>query len=287
MPAAVLHRRPRGLRRHLRYALVGVVVSAVLVMVLVVGLLPRADAAFTSKAVNGTNSLGAANYFTCAAAVTNAAPAVWYKLDETSGTVAGNDGQGIDGSYQGTTTKAQARACVRDSGYAVAFNGTSGYVSLDTRYTVPTTYTFEAWVKTTTTTGGLIGGIGASATGTSATVDRVLYLTTNGRLAFGINASSKSAVISTASFNDGKWHHAVATLGTAGSALYVDGARVATSSTTATGTYTGYVRVAYDNLSGWPSAPSTSYFKGTLDDVALYTRTFTAAEVSDHFEAGS
>lgn len=273
-----------AIRRRLEFSAFA---GALTLAIVGVALLPSADAGFTAKAANEANSLSSVSYFTCTAAITSDAPAVWYRLDETSGTTAQNAAQGNDGTYRGTTTKGQGRACPRDSGSAVTFNGSSGYVSLGTNFTVPTTYSLEAWVKTSTTSGGFIGGIGASTTGASATVDRVLYLTSRGRLAFGINHANKATITSTDSYNDGVWHHVAVTLGPDGMKLYVDGARVATSSTTATGTYNGYLRVGYDDLTGWTNAPTSNYLKATLDDVAAYTTTLSASDVASHYEAGT
>jgi hypothetical protein len=37
--------------------------------------------------------------------------------------------------------------------------------------------------------------------------------------------------------------------------------------------------VGYHNLTGWPNAPTSNYFNGTLDEVAAYTTT-------NHWAAG-
>ena len=44
-----------------------------------------------------------------------------------------------------------------------------------------------------------------------------------GRLLFGTYTGARSFITSPASYNDGQWHHAVATLGPNGMYLYVDG----------------------------------------------------------------
>jgi Concanavalin A-like lectin/glucanases superfamily len=54
------------------------------------------------------------------------------------------------------------------------------------------------------------------------------------------------------SYNNGQWRHLVATLGTAGMSLYVDGSRVGVSSTNFAQAYDGYWRVGGDNLGGRP-----------------------------------
>jgi hypothetical protein len=54
------------------------------------------------------------------------------------------------------------------------------------------------------------------------------------------------------SYNNGQWRHLVATLGTAGMSLYVDGSRVGVSSTNFAQAYDGYWRVGGDNLGDRP-----------------------------------
>ena len=76
----------------------------------------------------------------------------------------------------------------------------------------------------------------------------------------------------------------VASLGSDGMDLYVDGASVGnrTDVTTAQG-YMGYWRIGGDSVGSWPSAPTSAYLNGTIDDVAVYQRVLSAAEVQDHF----
>jgi hypothetical protein len=85
------------------------------------------------------------------------------------------------------------------------------------------------------------------------------------------------------------WHLATATTSTTdGMRLYVDGAQVASDPTaTSAGTYAGYWRVGYDNLAGWPSAPTSSFFTGQLDEAAFYLTTLSAAQVLAHFNANT
>ena len=249
---------------------------------------PGSRAAFTARVTNSTNTVASLPFFTCSAAILSSSPRIYYKLDETGTTTLAEDssGQDRDGTYQGTTTKGVSRACTRDVGTAVTFNGTSGYVNFGTSLNVPaTTYSAELWFKTTSTRGGFLSGFGASATGGSLTVDRVLYLTNDGNVVFGVNAVAKNTIISPAAYRDGSWHHVLATAGPAGLRLYVDGAQAATSTATAPAT-SGFFRVAFDSLLLWPSAPASNYFAGTLDEVAAYTTTLTATDALNHYRAG-
>lgn len=273
--------------RHPRLTLAGLAVA--LLLSALAATVPPSSAAFNAQVSNSNNSVSTQPYFTCAAAITANSPRIYYKLDEPSSATTATDssGQGRNGTYQGTTTKGTTGACARDNGTAVTFNGTSGYINLATSLSVPTTYSVSAWFKTTTTSGGLIAGFGNTGLlGLSTTVDRVLYLTNAGALVFGTNNTAKSTITAAGPYRDGKWHHVTATLGTAGMRLYVDGTQAASSSTTANAAYTGYLRVGFDNLSGWTSAPSSNYLNATLDEVAVYSTTLTATDAANQYNAG-
>ena len=115
------------------------------------------------------------------------------------------------------------------------------------------TYSVEAWVKTTSTTGGMIAGDGLWQTNDSQIEDRVLYFDTHGDLRFGAynngptNAGLKSTITSPTAYNDGTWHHVVGTIGASGAALYVDGVQVASDATMVdTSVYYGNWRVGGD-----------------------------------------
>lgn len=50
--------------------------------------------------------------------------------------------------------------------------------------------------------------------------------------------------------------------------------------------FTGYWRIGGDNVSGWPSSPSSNYFSGSLSDVAIYSQALTAGQVAMHYGVG-
>jgi hypothetical protein len=52
-------------------------------------------------------------------------------------------------------------------------------------------------------------------------------------------------------------------------------------------TYSGYLRIGYDSLSGWTSAPTSNFLAGSLDDVATYSTVLSAAQINRHYLAGS
>ncbi|HEY3409949.1 MAG TPA: LamG-like jellyroll fold domain-containing protein, partial [Propionicimonas sp.] len=130
---------------------------------------------------------------------------------------------------------------------------------------------------------------GTAQSTNSGTSDRHLYMLNDGRLNFGVFQNNTARVItSPSSYRDGNCHQAVVTSDASGAALYVDGARVAFDANTIKGqNYWGYYHLGGDNLSGWPSRPSSDNFTGDLDEFAIYSSALTPAQVSSQYSVGT
>ncbi len=195
------------------------------------------------------------------------------------------------GSNNGTVgagvTPGQSSAIDGDSDGASTFSGASNGFIASQKISAPAVVSQELWFRTTSTRGGKLIGRGDAATGSSGSYDRNLYLRSDGRLQYGVWNGTITTVTSAKAYNDGVWHHAVATNGPTGTLLYVDGAQVAgnTSVTTAENT-AGYWRVGGDSLSGWPDRPGSDYFAGDIDEVAVYLKVLTPAQVANHHQLG-
>jgi hypothetical protein len=254
-----------------------------------------------AKEVNGTNVSAMSTAASVTVASTNANytttvrgdfPFLYWRLGEASGpTAADASGNGRTGLYRGSVVFSQAGAIARDSNKAVRLAGTSGsdgYVTPQSTTVVrnPVTFSLELWFKTSSGRGGKLIGFGSSRTGTSTKYDRHVYMTNDGRLIFGAWTGKATTITTTASYNNNAYHHLVATMGPAGMALYVDGVRVGTNPNTLAQSYNGYWRVGGDKLSGWPRPPSNMFFKGTVDEAAVYPTALSASQVSTHFKRG-
>lgn len=250
--------------------------------------------AFTSKITNSQDTAGTASYFTCTRAYLANTPSSALALNDpsNSGNAANFGTGGTPGLYRGamSTSTATPMACPRDPGGAYVLDGSTSY--LGSTATAPTAgpqvFTIEIWFKTTIG-GGRIAGFGNARTGASTTVDRHLYLTNAGQVVFGVFSGSVKTIQSPNSYLDGRWHHVVATLSTAGMRLYLDGTQVAQDTATTTArTMTGYWRLGYDNLTGWgPTVPTNFYYTGQLRFAALYATAITATDVAAHYRAGT
>lgn len=213
-------------------------------------------------------------------------PTAYWRLDDTSGTTAADASDyRHTGTYFGKYTRGVTSPVSGATGTAVTFNGSNGAVGSAATFANPTSYTEEVWFKTTTTRGGKLMGFGTSRSGSSASYDRHVYMTNSGQLVFGAYAGSAVTVMSPKKYNDGGWHFVSATQGADGMKLYVDGAQVGSNPATGAQQYTGYWRLAGDNLTGWPSKPSSNYFAGTLDEAALFLTNLSAAQIQAHYHA--
>jgi len=217
------------------------------------------------------------------AAVYAAQPDLYWRMSEPSGPKALDySGQDSGGTYQGTEEFGVTGALAGSSDSAVRFSG--GSLIGTQAYNNPTTYSLEAWVRTTSTSGGKIIGFGDNPNGDSSSYDRHIFMLDSGKLRFGVWIGSESTIDSTQAVNDGAWHYVVATQSPDGMRLYIDGALQASNSQTSAQPYSGYWHVGRDVTWGGSSSPA---FVGTIDEVAVYSQALTAAAVSQHYSLGS
>lgn len=209
-------------------------------------------------------------------------PSTYWRLDEQSGTAVSDSSYfARPGTTSGGVTRGTPSAVT--AGYASDFNGSTGTVGSSTAYPAPTVFSTELWFSTTTKRGGKLIGYGNKTTGASTSYDRHVYMLDNGQLVFGVNNGAKVTVTSPVSYNDGLWHHVVATMGADGMKLYVDGALVGSDPNAAATVYTGYWRVGGDTK--W--AGTSAYFAGSVDEVAVYPTVLSADRVKAHYAASA
>jgi large repetitive protein len=218
--------------------------------------------------------------------VADDSPTLYWRVGEASGTTAADSSPGgTTGTFAAGVTLGTPGAIPGIPNTAVTLSGTTtGEVYQSAAQPAASTFSSEAWLKTTTTTGGQIIGFGSSQTGDSASHDRTVFMRNDGKLVFAPRGNL--LLTSTAAYNDGAWHHVVATQTSAGTVLYVDGSSVATSVGTTATAYSGYWRVGGDTLAGISGAPTSKYLAGSIDEIAAYPVALTAAQVAAHNAAG-
>ncbi|MDX3075369.1 LamG-like jellyroll fold domain-containing protein [Streptomyces sp. MI02-7b] len=261
------------------------------------GLTPGSVHSYRVSASDGTNTSPLSSTATVtvasgsnsyAAAVLDDGATLYWRYDEAGGTYAADASSTDDnGDYVGGPSYRQTPAAVTGPSTAIGFNGSNQWVYSDRSHGRPATFSVETWFRTTTTAGGKIVGFGNSTTGTSGQYDKHVYMTNDGRLVFGVYTGATNTITSSTSYNDGTWHHVVATQDGGGMKLYVDGALTGTNPQTSNENYTGYWRAGGDNLNGWPLQPSSNYFNGQIDETAVYPAALTAAQVAHHYDLAS
>jgi hypothetical protein len=222
-------------------------------------------------------------------------PKFFWPLNDTGGTAADASGNGFNGTYESGTTQGQAGPFSGTT--ATGFDGNTGLVTAQNQVTGPQQFSVEGWFKTSTDDGGKLIGFGNNQTGSSSNYDRHIYMMNDGQLVFGVYNSGTQTIETPDVYNDGAWHHVVATYNGTNLALYVDGQLIGTNTSSSAQAYSGYWRVGGDNLNGWnldpwgsnsqgTTQPHSYYFSGTIADVAVYPTALSAAQVAAHYAAG-
>ncbi|HVV17042.1 MAG TPA: LamG-like jellyroll fold domain-containing protein [Polyangia bacterium] len=246
------------------------------------GVFSRTNANMTLNANGGTlilNSSGSVSHSTTGATLANVAVGVnvssglvgYWKLDETSGTAAADSSTSANtGTWHGgvSRTASVPSTITFTDAEAITLDGSSGYVTLGTN-NLPANNAAQSislWYKGTPNGGNQ--NMLSMSNGSSSAVQ------------LGFRGSSLIAwswgggtLISTTATNDSNWHHAVYTYDGATDRIYLDGTLQASGTSTH---QTGSVTAAY--LGTYNAAGEL--FAGSLDDVRVYSRAISAAEVA-------
>ena len=205
-------------------------------------------------------------------------PSAYWSMNEPTGTVA-NDWVGAN--KQSASQPRGAGIEGTDAARSASFAGTA-FSAGSSAQAAPTTFSTESWVKSGSSGGGRVLGFGSDRAATSPSQDRTLRLTTDGRVAFELKPGGVARSIQSGpGMNDGAWHHVVTTTGPAGTQVYVDGALAASEAGMTAGLVygaNGYWKI------GGPATSGGASFSGGVDNVAIYPRVLTAAEVQAHFQ---
>jgi hypothetical protein len=208
--------------------------------------------------------------------VTNG-PAAYWRLGETSGTIAYDYAGGNDGTYV-SVAQGQPGSVLGDSNGSAGFDGTSSYVTtgrglLNNR----SQFTVMGWLKR-----------GANHSGRGG------YFGQNNLLEFGDANSGTSieAWIDATSGNivtpwpwpDDQWGFIVLTGNGTANILYIDGQPVATR-TSSVSSY-GTNEFAFNIGGGGIFNATGDYFNGFIDEVAVYNKALSPETIADLYSSG-
>jgi len=169
----------------------------------------------------------------------------------------------------------------------ISLDGSTGWVQTANSYSNPENFSVVAWFKSSSANNTIISFTNSQGNGTPSNYDRLLWLDSNGKLVWGTYSGSATQEITSASaYDDGNWHMAVAEIassGTPGMYLYVDGSLVASkSSYTTAQNYTGYWHLGWGYYGGgWSDSPGSSdFFSGSLSEMAYVPSELTGAQIT-------
>lgn len=208
-----------------------------------------------------------------------------YPLDETAGTIVPDIAGGPDGATNNNPAWTAGQI-----GNALAFDGIDDFVTLPNNRGGSGQGSISMWVRTAhdfTDQGMLFyANVSANANANGGGPDLEMHLNFNAddTVSFFIEGGTAPDLVlgSGRTLNDNAWHHVVATWDLGGFAdLYVDGQRTATASN---GLWADMTWQIVTRL-GRPAA-NARYYNGIMDDVRVYTRPISHAEVNDLFDAG-
>jgi hypothetical protein len=214
------------------------------------------------------------------------APFAYYRLDDT-GTTAKDQVAGRDGTYKGAVAHASG-AIAGDPSTAAVFDGVASYVEVTD--SLPLTgnapFTIEAWASPVAGASDpgcvvartfAIGGANGSVTnGTALYVDN-----TNNGLELTRFQDSANDGPSGPTIPNNAFAHLVATYDGSRLELYVDGKHVA-----GTGSSAAVPPVSQPLTIGAGRGGIYCYFRGALDEVALYDKPLASARIAAHHAAG-
>lgn len=238
---------------------------------------------FTYKASDGTADSNVATVFIDV--IGNIPPDGWWKFDDGSGSAASNNGS-LGSSNNGTLNNMDSSDWVGGViGTALDFDGVNDYVSIPALNLNSNTVTISAWIKRNGTQAGTYTGIvmsrdGSTIAGLSFGKGPGGFNDINHELAYNWNDSQSawdwhSGLI----VPDNKWVFVALVIEPTQATLYKDENRTLYSATNVVNhsaeEFNGVTRIGHDVMS------STRYFKGRIDDVRIYRRALSAAEIEE------
>lgn len=212
-------------------------------------------------------------------------PVSYWRLGEAGGSVAADTTGANPGSYKAGTTLGAIGALPADADTSVAFNGSAGYVSVPNSpvLNITNNLTVEAWAKPIAL-GGVTQAVvhKGGSTGNSVWQYRIGLTSANKWRGTVYVGSTAITVTDPGTPSTTSWSHLVLTASAGRLALYVNGQSVATA------LYSGAINTNTGVLAiGRTGGASSDYFRGWIDEVAVYPVALTASQVANHYTIGS
>jgi len=205
----------------------------------------------------------------------------FWRLGETSGASFASSIGTFNGTWTASPTLGVTGALSGDSNKAVTLTAAShqfGTVANAAGLSKTNNFTIELWIKrSVNATSQPV--LGKPLTTTTKSENYAIWLDTANKVRFEVGNGTTSKTVTTATAVDTNWHHVAATFASGALKIYLDGSLSASATATFTtaGTNTGTFDLGHFN---------TSYFGGSLDEIAIYGTALSATQISDHRSKG-
>jgi hypothetical protein len=202
-----------------------------------------------------------------------------WKLDETTGTTAADSsGAGNNGVYTNGPTLAQAGPYPGAGAFAPQFDGVNQHVVVSNiNADLSNGFSYCFWARPTSTGNyERFADFGCGASSDNVFMSR--YGTTSDLfLRVWVGNQAQGSVTAAGAIENNVWHHYVGTCDNAGNgSVYRDGVLMASGSL---GTPANVLRTS--NYIGRSNFSGNAYYQGRMDDVRLYNRPLSSAEVAE------
>lgn len=207
------------------------------------------------------------------------APLAYWRLSETSGSIATDQLGTRNGTYVNSPALGQPGALFNDPARSVAFNGTNQYVQASSDAALNTAqFSVEVWARPT----GGVGTYHGVVTSRVYPLGWVLYLGTDSSWEFWVNSGGGMVSVYSNPATMNTWHHLVGTYDGQTVSLYDNGVLAASAPAS------GYAGQSGSPLQIARSEPADSlYFPGNLEEAAVYGAALSAAKVQHHYSVGT
>jgi RHS repeat-associated protein len=232
--------------------------------------------------------------------VLDADPFAYWRLGDTSGTVAKDSVDSNQGKYNGlyrNVTLGSTSVLAGSTQKTATFNGTTSYVEMPSAPgATPSYMSVSLWFKTTTAGGVLFyyGDKPLSGTdpvGTTTKNTPAVYVGTDGKLrgCLAMSPGCMTTITSGVTVTDGQWHNAVLTGVANSQTLYLDGKAQGSLSGTINDWEQPYISLgAGVNTDGWPAMnpnDKLGHYTGQMAEVAIYSEPLDPTVITAQFDA--
>jgi len=201
-----------------------------------------------------------------------------WTFDEGSGTTAGDSsGNGNTGTLTNGPTWTAGQI-----GQALSFDGVDDYVETGSSSVIPTDdFTYSVWVNLRSNTDETI--VMAAASGTN---EFELFINSSSLLCLIIDGSSCGATQTTATIPTNQWKHLVVTRSGSDVVFYIDGSQDSTDTLSGTMSFGACTLLFGVDVDSGCNLGLGNYLDGLIDEVRIYNRVLSAAEVKLLYDLG-